>query len=235
MLRVVAEAAAADGETPFERPLIERLSRLVPADRAGYFEYRAPDYRELYRVRVGPLFPWFEYAAAVQPPTAWPLHDGHHSAATEALKWSDFVGPRQRLRHPWYIEVMRRTTVEHEIKLWLPSPKEAVRGFYLIREPGRPDFDERDRAVLTLLRLQLASIRERWEQRRRPPGLTAREAEIVHLLREGLTNQEIADRLVISTGTVRTHLEHIFHKLGVHTRTAVIAHLYARPTDPNNA
>jgi ATP/maltotriose-dependent transcriptional regulator MalT len=103
-----------------------------------------------------------------------------------------------------------------------------TRGFFFIRGRRDRDFDERDRAVLTVLRPHLSAIRERWEQRRRVHGLTDREVEVVRLVKEGLTNQEIADRLVIATGTVRTHLENIFEKLGVHTRTAAVARAFCR-------
>lgn len=132
----------------------------------------------------------------------------------------------QRLRNAWYATVMRKHGVEHEMKLWLPSPPEVVRGFFFVRYAGHRDFDERHRTVLTVLRPHLEAIRERWERRHRPPGLSERAAEIVHLLRDGLTNQEIASRLVISTGTVRTHLENIFGKLGVHSRTAAVTRAF---------
>jgi DNA-binding NarL/FixJ family response regulator len=49
-------------------------------------------------------------------------------------------------------------------------------------------------------------------------GLTAREAEVLALLAEGLTNREIATRLFISQKTVASHLAHIFDKLDVHSR-----------------
>jgi len=52
-----------------------------------------------------------------------------------------------------------------------------------------------------------------------PSGLTTREAEVLRLLAEGLTNREIAERLFITQKTVSAHLAHIFGKLDVHTRT----------------
>jgi DNA-binding CsgD family transcriptional regulator len=45
------------------------------------------------------------------------------------------------------------------------------------------------------------------------------------LVAEGLTNAQIAERLWISPGTVRRHLQNVFAKLGVHTRTAAVARL----------
>lgn len=51
-------------------------------------------------------------------------------------------------------------------------------------------------------------------------GLTTREREVLRLLAEGLTDQQIAERLVISRRTVHTHLNSIYGKLGVSTRAA---------------
>ncbi|MFC7449461.1 response regulator [Rhodococcus daqingensis] len=61
-------------------------------------------------------------------------------------------------------------------------------------------------------------------QMRRPDeALTAREAELLTLLAEGLTNKELGKRLFISEATVKTHLAHIYAKLGVDTRAAAVS------------
>jgi DNA-binding CsgD family transcriptional regulator len=54
-------------------------------------------------------------------------------------------------------------------------------------------------------------------------GLTAREQDVVSLLCCGRTNREIGEGLNISMSTVKTHLMHIFEKLGVETRSAAVA------------
>ncbi|HRW05201.1 MAG TPA: response regulator transcription factor [Caldilineaceae bacterium] len=48
--------------------------------------------------------------------------------------------------------------------------------------------------------------------------LTVREREILELVAEGLTNQEIADELIIAIGTVKNHVHNILDKLNVHSR-----------------
>ncbi len=68
-----------------------------------------------------------------------------------------------------------------------------------------------------------------------PAGLTPRELQVLALLSQGLTSTDIARRLVISTKTVRNHLEHIYLKVGVTNRTGAmlfaLEHGIAGPVD----
>jgi DNA-binding NarL/FixJ family response regulator len=59
-------------------------------------------------------------------------------------------------------------------------------------------------------------------------SLTEREVEVLQLLAFGYTNRDIAQRLYISPDTVKTHLEHIYQKLGANDRTAAVAEAFRR-------
>jgi ATP/maltotriose-dependent transcriptional regulator MalT len=60
-------------------------------------------------------------------------------------------------------------------------------------------------------------------------GLTQRELDVVKLVGEGYTNQQIAGALFVSIRTVETHLAHIFAKLGVTSRTGILKAINERP------
>ncbi|MFZ2387480.1 MAG: helix-turn-helix transcriptional regulator [Polaromonas sp.] len=107
------------------------------------------------------------------------------------------------------------------------------------------DFSERDRQRLDLLRPHLAFLYrhackaaakpagETQEQYLPvppdigPPGLTARETAVMQWLACGKTDAEIAALLSISPRTVQKHLEHVYVKLGVETRTAAVMRMLA--------
>ena len=67
-------------------------------------------------------------------------------------------------------------------------------------------------------------------------SLTAREREVLELIATGLTNDEIADRLVLGAGTIKTHVNHIFLKLGIRNRAEAVIfafdHGLAKPRRP---
>jgi DNA-binding CsgD family transcriptional regulator len=233
-LGVLADASAADEAEPFAAPVVTRLRRLIPADHVGYFEFSngglatgaGNTFLVAEPVGAPGIFETDWCAEAVDATVdTWALKDEYVSLSEQPLKLSDFYTRRELGRNPFCQEVLRPLGWEHQLKMWLPAASGTVRGFFCIRATGTHDFNERDRAILSVLRPHLAAIRERWERRHRPKRLTAREAEVLQLVAEGLTTAEVAASLTISYTTARTHLENVFAKLGVHTRTAAVAWL----------
>jgi len=158
-------------------------------------------------------------------PCSYPDRTGDLRSVT---KISDFYGARQWHTTGMSSEYLRG--VEHELMLCLPAgPGRTVR-LVFFRGSG-PDFSERDRALLALLRPHLREAYLDAERRRRClPDLTPRHWELLRLVAAGATNAQIARRLGISEGTVRTHMENIFERLQVSSRVAALARAFPEHT-----
>jgi len=163
---------------------------------------------------------WVHYADSL--PCSYPCRSGDIASVT---KISDFFSVRQWRDTAMYDQFPVEDRFDHEIMVCLPVGPAHTRTLRLIffRQAG-PDFTDRDRAVLTLLRphLHAAYLAARQSRAGLTP-LTTRQREIMQYVAAGHTNYQIARRLHLSEGTVRKHLENAFTRLQATNRAGAIA------------
>ena len=107
---------------------------------------------------------------------------------------------------------------------------EAGASGYLLKDAPPDELTAAVRAAAAGQSALAPAIALRLMQRMRAPSqsLTSREGEVLALVAEGLSNQQISQRLFLSQATVKSHLVHIFTKLGVDSRTAALVAAEAR-------
>ena len=137
-------------------------------------------------------------------------------------RMTDFYSDRE-FRAGMIGEFFRLQGVRYETLIPLPPEGEIDHRIMLWRVDG-PDFSDRDQLLLTLLRPALAELDLAVRLRRRT-SLTPRQAQLLDLVADGMTNRQVAKQLHLSEGTVRRHLENIFERLGVNSRAAAAAHV----------
>ncbi len=116
----------------------------------------------------------------------------------------------------------------------LPAIEAGATGYLLKDVPGE-ELLRAVRAVANGEPVLSPSVASRlMRQVRRPEGrpgqstLSGREMEIISLVAKGATNREIAQTLFVSEATIKTHLLHIYKKLGVSDRAAAVGEAYRR-------
>jgi len=137
-------------------------------------------------------------------------------------RWSDFWTAAELRRAPFYADYLASAGVNHAMLVPLPTRPGRTRYLWFARL--RPDFSEQECLALQLLRPHLHEVYLHAERRRRGiPHLSRRELEVLQLASQGYSNAGIGRMLFVSVGTVRKHMEHIFDRTGVRTRTAAAA------------
>lgn len=176
------------------------------------------------------------------------LHHGlERGAATQRM--SDLLSRRDFHRTALYADYYRRIGLECVIAVPIFIDGRTLVSIVLNRRGL--DFSERDRERLDVLQPHLAFLYRQavgaagssWNGSQAealapvqadalPAELTLRERQVMHWLRCGKTDAEIAALLSISPRTVQKHLEHIYVKLGVETRTAAVMRALATRKAP---
>ena len=112
---------------------------------------------------------------------------------------------------------------------WLRQHDTRLNGNEQLPPPAEPLRLERDggRLVVSSPLPNVLLLEEDAASSREALGLTRREWEVLEAVASGKQNAEVAELLWVSPSTVRKHLEHVYEKLGVHTRTAAIARAFA--------
>lgn len=121
------------------------------------------------------------------------------------------------------IQVLVLTTYDSDADI-LPAIEAGATG-YLLKDASKEDLYSAIRATARGESVLAPGVAARLVGKMRAPAeekLSSRELEVLQLVAEGDSNREIADRLHISQATVKSHLIHIFGKLGVSDRTAAV-------------
>ncbi len=211
---------------PFPLPVLDRLSTLLGARKAGYGEFEITDGGQNYVVqrslvnRTEPAWLADVFRRLwLQDPIVCCIH-GH---AVEPMAVSDRVNMRAFQRLEYFQQAHHPFGTADCVRLFLPAPNSTSRFFWFDQEHW--GLKRRERELLELLRPHLVLWRSRWSVPASAAvfDLTQREQEVLRAAADGSTNREIAEKLWVSPHTVRTHLEHIFEKLDVRTRTEAAA------------
>jgi DNA-binding CsgD family transcriptional regulator len=230
VLDVVAVAHAIEEPAPFTRELLDRLAGVTGCD---YVTYNAFD------TGTGVASEYIHCTAETDPDPAqsadwharqrnWRARGYGLSGRPGVQRLSEFFTRRERK-----VPIVNGNYADYRVidEIWLRlerSPTHtAVIGFSSSR-----DLSERQKQLAELLHPHLIGAYRGARLRRRLAAtlgaaerLTPREREVMQFVADGLSNAEIARVLVVELSTVRKHLEHVFDKLGVRSRTAAVAAL----------
>lgn len=155
---------------------------------------------------------------------AGPLVTGDYSTLLhQAETWS----PRAYANTPLGSE-FASLGVKDEVLVPMTPLGGTDRRLLLFRDVGSPNFTEREKAMLALARPHVAELHARRDRELRgEPNLTPRQWEVLRQVARGSSNTQIARTLGVSEATVRKHLENVFLRLDVQSRTEAVARVLA--------
>ncbi|THV26816.1 response regulator [Glycomyces paridis] len=131
------------------------------------------------------------------------------------------IGELARAGSPARVLVLTTFDTDQDVR---PAIEAGATG-YLLKDTGREDLVKAVRAAARGEAVLSPAVAARLMSQVRAPreALSEREVEVLRLIADGASNREAARRLFISEATVKTHLLHLYAKLGVNDRAAAVA------------
>lgn len=246
-LELVGDVAGASTRADYFDRAFRGLLALIPGQSVSFNEWDFAGHRlSGFSGRSG-FRPELAYLKELWPQADWLVRMAPLDEVWQTHVMADRVPIRELRRREVYDCVYRPLSIDHF--LTVPIAVVGQRQAVLMVDRDRTAFSEDDRAagnvviaplariyrsVLTRERLaaRLADVERALSAAPRPSRadgageLTPRELEILGLVAAGRTDREIATLLYVSPRTVHKHLEHVYDKLGVRTRTAAAMRVF---------
>jgi len=230
MVDVVERARRCDSSEVPPQCLIDGLAELIPGIGCEFSEIDLPTRRDL-RYAVSSNAGFVNDPNGVE--TYLRLRHQHptcqfhlRTGRLDVVQSSDFLSMRQLHQLDIYHEDFKLYGIEHVLGVNLPTAPGRTRVYLFYRDRGQA-FTDTERFMLTLLQPHLYDLYKAAERRRQTQvTLTARQLDVLRCLALGMDNKAVARQLQVSPATVGKHLENIYTRLGVSSRTAALARVF---------
>lgn len=156
---------------------------------------------------------------------------------TSVYRDTDILEDEIRRKTEFYINFLKPQDIPYGCGILLIKNEKILGIVNLFRSEKLGDFSDKDMHILDILKLHICNIIENLnlsvknnkdlvrvsEEFINKNDLSSREKEIVELINSGYSNADIAEKLIISISTVKKHVYNIYSKVGVKSRTQLLA------------
>lgn len=222
---------AAAPPTQFQREAVKLVASLIPLSSSAFYLV-GPDILNRGAVLLN-LDPADELAYTRNFRELDPLNPALFARSAQTVACIDELMTEEALlASRYYREFMRPLGHRHVADMFFRRGPDIIAVLSMLREASLGPFTDAElslaRRLQPFLEYALCAVYRprRYHERETLAAafrLTERETDVLEFVMGGASNKEIARQLDVGLATVKTHLQHIFHKFGVPTRTALVA------------